>query len=164
MSVATTEESHTMQEFVPGKTDLYLGDAPIVSFTKAQLEDIEKIYRGPQYPDLRMAPSSIRPSEEQLEKITKDLADFYEWYQSGDAFDSHEDSQSKINTVYATAIADILEMVQDNESSPLHVLSIAVHRYLHGRGKHDNRIRVIRDVLSQISGVAAKIEGVENWP
>lgn len=153
-----------MSELRTKRTDFHSGEVPIVSFNNAQLEEIEKIYRGPGYPDLKMAPSSTRPSDEQLAKITKELAEFYEWYQSGDAFDSHEDSQSKINTVYATAIADILEMVQDNETSPLHVLSIAVYRYLHGRGKFDDRIRVISDVLRQISGVAAKIEGVENWP
>jgi hypothetical protein len=39
-----------------------------------------------------------------------------------------------------------------------------MYRYLVGRGRFDDRIRVISDVLRQISGVAAKIEGVENWP
>ncbi|MCZ7861691.1 hypothetical protein O9X98_09780 [Agrobacterium salinitolerans] len=153
-----------MSEFIPGVTSQYFGREPIISFNQSQLEDIEKIYRGPQYPDLKMAPSMERPTQEELEKITKGLAEFYEWYESGDALDSHEDSQSKSNTVYATAVAGILELAHENGSSPLHVLSIAVHRYLGGLGKCDNRIRVISDVLRQISGVAAKIDGVENWP
>lgn len=153
-----------MSDFIPGVTGLYFGREPIISFNQSQLDDIEKIYRLPQYPDLTMTPSQKSPSHQELEKITKDLADLFDWYQSGDAFESHADSESWTNRVYATAIASILELVQDNNRSPLHVLSLAVHQYLGGLSKGDNRVRVISDVLRQISGVAAKIDGVENWP
>jgi hypothetical protein len=153
-----------MSEFIPGVTSQYFDKEPIISFNQTQLEDIEKIYRGPQYLDLKMAPNTKYATHEKREKITKELAEFYEWYESGDALESHDDTESWANRVYATAIASILELVHEDGSSPLHVLSLAVHQYLGGLGKGDNRIRVISDVLSQISGVAAKIEGVENWP
>jgi hypothetical protein len=146
--------------FIPGKDIRYLGTDNVISFTGEQIDDIRKIIAAHGNRNGQFGPRKKHAAPREIQRFLNVIAEDIRELET----DWFSDYPNKYVQVGARSINSALEHVGEQGESPLQALLDGVDCYLHGLGLRDTRIRLVRDLLAQISETTIKVESVSGFP